>query len=170
MVLGAIVLVYRSTPSLVWILWIALALMLIALGVFINKMSHLFEVQQGKMDAVNNVLQEDLSGIRVVKAFVQEQYETRRYDRANQEFRKASLKPVQYAAPAAADAVPGGEPGHRRRVLVRRVGQPGGGDHRRANFRLCPVPGHHPDSPGYPGQHSAPGDSGGSPQPSACLR
>ena len=72
--------------------------MLIALGVFINKMSHLFEVQQGKMDAVNNVLQEDLSGIRVVKAFVQEQYETRRYDRANQEFRKASLKPVQYAA------------------------------------------------------------------------
>lgn len=98
MVLGAIVLVYRSTPSLVWILWIALALMLIALGVFINKMSHLFEVQQGKMDAVNNVLQEDLSGIRVVKAFVQEQYETRRYDRANQEFRKASLKPVQYAA------------------------------------------------------------------------
>ena len=98
MVLGAIVLVYYTTPSLVWILWIALVLMLISLVVFINRMSNLFEIRQDKMDDVNQVLQEGLSGIRVVKAFVQDEYETKKYDRANQEFRKASLRPVQYSA------------------------------------------------------------------------
>lgn len=50
------------------------------------------------MDDLNQVLQESLAGVRVVKAFVQGDYENRRYDRANQAFRQASLHPMRYVA------------------------------------------------------------------------
>ncbi len=98
MFLGALYLIYRNSPSLMWILAIVLPIVVAVLVFFVNKMSTLFEIRQQKLDDLNNVLQEDLSGIRVVKAFVQSDYENQRYDRANQSFRKASLRPMQYSA------------------------------------------------------------------------
>lgn len=98
MFIGALVLIYLNSPSLMWILLVVLPIVLIVLIFFVNRMGKLFKVQQTKLDTVNHVLQEDLSGVRVVKAFVQSDYENRRYDRANQEFRKAALRPMQYAA------------------------------------------------------------------------
>jgi ABC-type multidrug transport system fused ATPase/permease subunit len=98
MFVGALFLIYRNSPSLTWILWIVLPIVIVVLIFFVNKMGALFEIRQKKLDDLNNVLQEDLSGIRVVKAFVQGDYENHRYDRANQSFRKASLRPMQYAA------------------------------------------------------------------------
>ncbi len=98
MFVGAIFLIYRNSPSLLWILWVVLPIVIVVLGFFINKMGALFEIRQQKLDDLNNVLQEDLSGMRVVKAFVQNDYENRRYDRENQAFRKASLHPMQYAS------------------------------------------------------------------------
>ena len=98
MFVGAIFLIYRNSPSLMWILWVVLPIVIVVLGFFINKMGALFEIRQQKLDDLNNVLQEDLSGMRVVKAFVQNDYENRRYDRENQSFRKASLHPMQYAS------------------------------------------------------------------------
>ena len=98
MFLGALFLIYHNSPSLTWILWIVLPIVIVVLIFFVNKMGALFEIRQKKLDDLNSVLQEDLSGIRVVKAFVQSDYENHRYDRANQSFRKASLRPMQYAA------------------------------------------------------------------------
>lgn len=98
MFLGALYLIYRNSPSLMWILGIVLPIVVGVLIFFVSRMGKLFEIQQTKLDDLNSVLQEDLSGIRVVKAFVQSDYETRRYDRANQAFRKASLRPMQYTA------------------------------------------------------------------------
>ena len=93
------------------------------------------------MDAVNNVLQEDLSGIRVVKAFVQEQYETRRYDRAKPGVPQGLPEARAVCGPAAADAVPGGEPGHRRRCFwFGGLGNLAGEITAGQIFRLCPVP------------------------------
>lgn len=98
MFVGALYLIYRNSPSLMWILWVVLPIVIGVLLFFVNKMGALFEIRQEKLDDLNNVLQEDLSGMRVVKAFVQNDYENRRYDRENQAFRKASLHPMQYAA------------------------------------------------------------------------
>jgi ABC-type multidrug transport system fused ATPase/permease subunit len=98
MFLGTLVLVYRNSPSLAWILWLVVAVTLVVLGLCLGQIGTLFELRQAKLDEVNRVLQEDLSGIRVVKAFGQEDYEVRRYDRANQAFRAASLQPMRIAA------------------------------------------------------------------------
>jgi ABC-type multidrug transport system fused ATPase/permease subunit len=98
MLVGTLVLVYRNSPSLAWILWAVVGTTLVVLGLCLGQIGSLFKVRQAKLDDVNTVLQEDLSGIRVVKAFVQEDYEVRRYDRANQAFRNASLQPMRIAA------------------------------------------------------------------------
>lgn len=97
MFIGALCLIYWNSPSLMWILWIVLPIVVVVLVFLVNKMGLLFQIRQQKLDDLNSILQEDLSGIRVVKAFVQSDYEKNRYDHANHAFRKASLRPMQYA-------------------------------------------------------------------------
>lgn len=98
MFIGALILIYLNSPSLMWILLFVIPTVVIVLIFFVNKMGALFEVRQQRLDDLNSILQEDLAGVRVVKAFVQGEYENRRYDRANRAFRTASLRPIQYAA------------------------------------------------------------------------
>lgn len=98
MFIGALVLIYLNSPSLMWILVIVIPLIVAILVVLVTKLGPLFKIQQQKLDRLNNVLQENLAGVRVVKAFVQSEYENRRYDRANRDLLKASLLPMQYAA------------------------------------------------------------------------
>lgn len=98
MFIGALVLIYFNSPSLMWILLIVIPLIVAILIVLVTKLGPLFNIQQQKLDRLNNVLQENLAGVRVVKAFVQSEYENRRYDRANRDLQKASLLPMQYAA------------------------------------------------------------------------
>jgi ATP-binding cassette subfamily B protein len=95
--LGSLYLIYTNSPNLVWIMWAVVIVTALVLYLALRQIGVLFETRQAKLDDVNSVLQEDLSGIRVVKAFVQEDYEMRRYDRANEAFRKASLRPMQIA-------------------------------------------------------------------------
>lgn len=66
---------------------IACALPLVTIFViyFIRKANPIFGVLQGKLDHVNNVMQENVSGARVVKAFVREKHEEERFGRANGE-------------------------------------------------------------------------------------
>lgn len=98
MFIGALVLIYFNSPSLMWILLIVIPLIVAILIVLVTKLGPLFNIQQQKLDRLNNVLQENLAGVRVVKAFVQSEYENRRYNRANRDLQKASLLPMQYAA------------------------------------------------------------------------
>jgi ATP-binding cassette subfamily B protein len=98
MFVGALVLIYINSPSLMWILLIVIPLIVTILVILVVKLGSLFRIQQQKLDVLNNVLQENLAGVRVVKAFVQGDYENRRYDRVNRELRTASLLPMQYAA------------------------------------------------------------------------
>ncbi|MGA9379748.1 MAG: ABC transporter ATP-binding protein [Phormidium sp.] len=96
MFIGALILIYFNSPSLMWILLIVIPIVGVVLAFFVTKIGRFFEIVQKKLDGLNSVLQENLAGVRVVKAFVQNEYENRRYDRANREFRKASLHPMQY--------------------------------------------------------------------------
>lgn len=98
MFVGALVLIYLNSPSLMWILVVVMPPVVALLGVFVLKLGPLFELQQQKLDQLNQVLQESLAGVRVVKAFVQGEYENRRYDRANRQLRSAELRPMQYSA------------------------------------------------------------------------
>lgn len=72
---------------------IACALPFVAICVvyFIAKANPKFTVLQKKLDKVNNVMQENVSGARVVKAYVKEDYETERFEKANNELVSTQL-------------------------------------------------------------------------------
>lgn len=72
---------------------IACALPFVAVCVvyFIAKANPKFTVLQKKLDKVNNVMQENVSGARVVKAYVKEDYEAERFEKANNELVSTQL-------------------------------------------------------------------------------
>jgi ATP-binding cassette subfamily B protein len=73
---------------------LACALPFVILGVlfFISKASPNFNILQKKLDDVNSVVQENVSGARVVKAYVKEEYERERFSRANTELVNTQLR------------------------------------------------------------------------------
>lgn len=74
------------------VLLCSLPLLLATLLLVLSKSVPLFSVVQKKLDKVNSVVQENVSGARVVKAYVREDYETERFIGANTELRDINLK------------------------------------------------------------------------------
>lgn len=68
------------------------------LVVFVMKMGPLFMSMQQRLDRLNTVLQENISGVRVVKAFVRDEYEESRFDEANIEFTSYNIRVMQFLA------------------------------------------------------------------------
>jgi ATP-binding cassette subfamily B protein len=81
-------------PSLLWLMIAAMVVVSVVLFLLLRGMQKLYRDRQEKMDTVNNVLQEGLAGVRVVKAFVREPYESKRFDKAAEELRGAALLPA----------------------------------------------------------------------------
>jgi len=81
--IGGIVLAIEQAASLAWIIAIAVPVLLVVAGVVIARMVPLFRSYQGKLDGVNRVMREQLTGIRVIRAFVREPIEEARFREAN---------------------------------------------------------------------------------------
>ncbi len=81
--IGGIVLAMRQDIQLSWLIAVSVPVLLIAVSIIIVKMVPLFRKMQERIDRVNRVLREQLTGIRVVRAFVREEVETDRFTVAN---------------------------------------------------------------------------------------
>ena len=73
------------------ILLVVIPLMSLAIAVLMKVCTRLFERMQKKIDGLNNVLQENLVAIRVVKAFVREDHERKKFNRSSDELMEAGL-------------------------------------------------------------------------------
>lgn len=83
--IGGIVLALRVEPRMAWLIAVMVPLMLVAVGFIILRAAPLFRVMQEKIDRINQVLREQITGIRVVRAFVREEREKERYEEVNEE-------------------------------------------------------------------------------------
>lgn len=92
MFLGGIYMLYRISPKFALITVICLPFVLIGVMFFLKKATPMFSVVQKKLDQVNHVMQEDVAGARVVKAYVREEYEMDRFDRANEDLVAVNLR------------------------------------------------------------------------------
>jgi len=93
MLLVTFVLTIRNTPSLVWIL-VLMTIVLLSLLVFlVTQIFKAYDERQKRLDDLNNTMQENLAGVRVVKAFVREDYEVGRFEK-----RSDALRQPAYAA------------------------------------------------------------------------
>ena len=92
MFIGAIVMVFMLDLKMAYILIIILPILLFTIIYILKKTFPLFTIVQQKMDKFNTVVQELLSGIRVVKADVREQGERERFEASNEDYIASSLK------------------------------------------------------------------------------
>lgn len=83
MAIGGIIMALRQDVGLSWILGVSIPVLLILAGLIIWRMVPLFRSYQGRLDAVNRVMREQLTGVRVVRAFVREAIEEERFRLAN---------------------------------------------------------------------------------------
>jgi ATP-binding cassette, subfamily B, bacterial len=90
----SVVITALLVPRLLWLMIAAMIVVSVVLLLLLRGMQVLYRRRQEKLDNVNNVLQEGLAGVRVVKAFVRESYESRRFDKAAEELRGAALLPA----------------------------------------------------------------------------
>ena len=84
--------IVQMNPSLAPLLLGLYGFMFFGIGGVIWKGLPLFELVQKKLDGVNRVLRENLSGVRVIKAFVREEYEKNRFDTANNELMDITVR------------------------------------------------------------------------------
>ena len=90
--IGGIILALQQDIQLSWLIVVSVPVLLIAVSLIIVRMVPLFRLMQVRIDKVNKVLREQLTGIRVVRAFVREDVEIKRFADANDEVTDTALR------------------------------------------------------------------------------
>ncbi|MGY1773125.1 ABC transporter ATP-binding protein [Blastococcus sp. SYSU D00813] len=90
--IGGVVFAVREDPGLSWVIAVAVPVMLAAVLLVTSRMRPHFERLQVRIDTVNRVLREQLTGIRVIRAFVREPQETARFAEANAAVTDSALR------------------------------------------------------------------------------
>ncbi|MGX1159387.1 ATP-binding cassette subfamily B protein [Arthrobacter sp. SLBN-100] len=90
--IGGVIMAVRQDVQLSWLIAVAVPVLLIAVGLITARMVPLFRKMQTRIDTVNRVLREQLTGIRVVRAFVREDIETGRFGQANEDVTDTALR------------------------------------------------------------------------------
>lgn len=93
---GGVFMAVREDPVLSWLLVVAVPLMGVCLGALIARMHPIFRQMQTRIDTLNRVLREQITGIRVVRAFTREEFEGNRFDRANALLTDSTTRVGQY--------------------------------------------------------------------------
>jgi ATP-binding cassette, subfamily B, multidrug efflux pump len=81
--IGGVIMAIREDVGLSWLVAVAVPVLAASIAAIIARMRPLFSVMQVRIDTLNRVLREQITGIRVVRAFVREPYESERFARAN---------------------------------------------------------------------------------------
>ncbi|KRL56972.1 ABC transporter ATP-binding protein [Furfurilactobacillus rossiae] len=92
MLIGASFLAYNKSHQLSWIFVVSIPVLLICIGLIMGLAIPRFRAMQTKTDRLNLVFREGLTGVRVIRAFRQDQFEQDRFETANQDYTDNSIK------------------------------------------------------------------------------
>jgi ATP-binding cassette, subfamily B, multidrug efflux pump len=92
MCVGGIIMALREDMGLSWLMGVSVPLLAIAIGLIVLRMVPQFRLMQTCTDVVNRVLREQIAGVRVVRAFVREPFETERFGVANAALTDTALR------------------------------------------------------------------------------
>ena len=98
MLVGSLIMAILTSPKLALLFVVLIPIILFFLIWIINRTFPLFGVVQAKLDAINTVMQENLAGMRVVKAFSRAKYEIDRFSTVNDDWMDHNLKAVRTIA------------------------------------------------------------------------
>ncbi|HRN29691.1 MAG TPA: ABC transporter ATP-binding protein, partial [Terrimesophilobacter sp.] len=89
--IGGIIMALQQDVGLSWLMAVSIPVLLVCVGGIMWRMIPLFRIMQKRIDRVNLVLREQLTGIRVIRAFVREPHETQRFATANAELTQTAV-------------------------------------------------------------------------------
>ena len=89
--IGAMIKAYQTAPSMSWIMILAVGIMVALITVLFSIALPKFKFIQTLLDKLNLVARENLTGLRVVRAFDNESYEQRKFDKVNQELTNTNV-------------------------------------------------------------------------------
>lgn len=92
MAVGGIIMAIREDPGLSWLVWVSVPVLLVIVAWIVARLMPLFQRMQDNIDDVNGVMREQIQGIRVVRAFVRERHEARRFTDANAALTETSVR------------------------------------------------------------------------------
>ncbi|MCB0125638.1 MAG: ABC transporter ATP-binding protein, partial [Caldilineaceae bacterium] len=92
MVFGSMVMLFVTDWELASIMLVLLAVMAVILRFLLTRAQPLFAVVQQKLAALNTIVQENLAGVRVVKAYVRERFEIDRFNVGNVDYRDQNIR------------------------------------------------------------------------------
>jgi ATP-binding cassette subfamily B protein len=98
MMVGGVLMAMREDLGLSWLLAVCVPLLFLAVAAVISRMVPGFRLMQTRIDGVNRILREQVTGIRVVRAFVREPVETERFGRANDELTAVAVTTGRWMA------------------------------------------------------------------------
>ncbi len=96
--LGSIVMLVLTSPQLALMVAFLMPFILVLVWLFASRAQPLFRAVQEKLDRLNQILQENLAGVRVVKAFVRTDHEKARFDQANRELAGRTISVMRLLA------------------------------------------------------------------------
>ncbi|APF41057.1 ABC transporter ATP-binding protein [Neomicrococcus aestuarii] len=92
MCVGGVIMALREDIGLSWLVWVSVPLLGIVVGILVALLMPMFRTMQDRLDGMNGVLREQITGIRVIRAFTREKYETERFDAANLRLTEIGVK------------------------------------------------------------------------------
>ena len=92
MAIGGIIMALREDLGLSWLVWVSVSVLFVIVGFLVWLLLPMFRQMQSRVDDINGVLREQIMGIRVVRAFVREDFESERYRVANQNITRVSVQ------------------------------------------------------------------------------
>ncbi|MCX7029524.1 MAG: ABC transporter ATP-binding protein [Spirochaetes bacterium] len=92
MAVGGVIMAVQKDAKLTWVLVVVIPLVAAIVGITASRALPLFRTVQAKIDRINLVLRENLTGVRVVRAFNRIEHEKRRFDAANLELTEVSIR------------------------------------------------------------------------------
>jgi ATP-binding cassette subfamily B protein len=98
MMVGGVLMALREDMGLGWILAVVVPALFLSVGFVVSRMVPNFRAMQARIDEVNRVLREQITGIRVVRAFVREPHEARRFGTANDDLTEVAVKAGRWMA------------------------------------------------------------------------
>jgi ATP-binding cassette subfamily B protein len=96
LILGSLILMVSTSRSLALTMLPLLLVTSAIIVLFIRRTEPLFRLAQLKLDRLNTVLQENIAGVRVVKAFVRADFEAQKFEQANEEYAANSIRVMQF--------------------------------------------------------------------------
>lgn len=92
MAVGGIIMALREDAGMSWLVWASVAVLAVIVTILVLILLPMFREMQERVDEINGVLREQIMGIRVVRAFVREDFEAGRYRLSNEKITRVSVR------------------------------------------------------------------------------